>query len=61
MLRVGERDEAQGWALQQELAKIAGVIEAEVVAVEGIAYLKVDKSLIDFSQLDTFSKGNDNE
>jgi hypothetical protein len=61
MLKVGERDEAQGWALQQELAAIAGVVEAEVAAAEGIAYLKVDKALIDFTQLDTFSKGNDNE
>jgi MFS family permease len=61
MLKVGERDEAQGWALQQELAKIAGVIEAEVVAADGVAYLKVDKALVDFTELDTFSKGNDNE
>ena len=61
MLKVGERDEAQGWALQQELAAIAGVIEAEVAAAEGIAYLKVDKTLIDFSKLDAFSKMSDNE
>lgn len=59
MLRVGERDEAQGWALRGELAKIAGVVEVEVVAAEGVAYLKVDKTLVDFVQLDTFSKGND--
>ena len=61
MLKVGEREEASGWTLQQELAKIAGVVEVEVVAAEGIAYLKVDKTLVDFTQLDSFSKGNDNE
>ncbi len=61
MLRVGERDEAQAQTLREELGQIAGVVEVEVVAAEGIAYLKVDKTVVDFAKLDTFSKGNDNE
>ncbi len=59
IVRVGQMDEAQAWALQEELAKITGVAEVAVVAAEGIAYLKVDKTLTDFTELDAFSKGNE--
>jgi hypothetical protein len=61
MLNVGKSDEAQAWALQGELVKIEGVEEAEVVAAEGIAYLKVDKTLVNLSELDAFSKNHENE
>ncbi len=59
MLNVGPTDEAQAWELQVEIAKITGVAEAVVVAADGIAYLKVDKSLVDFDLLDAFSRGNE--
>lgn len=59
MLNVGSIDEAQAWELQAELAKITGVADAVVVAAEGVAHLKVDKSLVDFSLLDAFSKGSE--
>ncbi len=59
MLNVGPIDEAQAWELQVEIAKMAGVAEATVVAADGIAYLKVDKSLVDFDLLDAFSRGNE--
>jgi len=59
MLNIGPVDEAQAWELQAELAKIVGVAEADVVAADGIAYLKVDKGLVDFALLDAFSQGNE--
>jgi MFS family permease len=60
-LKVGKSDEAQAWVLQEELAQIKGVVEVEVVAAEGIAYLKVHKTLVNFAELDLFSKGHKNE
>ncbi len=59
MLNIGPVDEAQAWELQAELAKIVGVAEADVAAADGIAYLKVDKGLVDFAVLDAFSRGNE--
>ncbi len=59
MLNVGPIDEAQAWELQAELSKITGVAEAAVLAADGTAYLKVDKSLVDFAVLDAFSRGNE--
>ena len=38
-------------ALTRQLAALAGVAEAVVVAEEGVAYLKVDKQLFDESTL----------
>jgi MFS family permease len=58
-LNVGLMDDAQAWELQTELAKITGVAEAVVVAADGMAYLKVDKSLVDFALLNAFCKGNE--
>lgn len=57
-LNVGPIDDAQAWELQAELAKMAGVAEAVVVAADGKAYLKVDKGLVDFMRLDAFCQGN---
>jgi len=59
MLNVGPLDEAQAWELQAELARITGVADAAVVAAEGVAHLKVDKSLVDFAVLDAFSTASE--
>ena len=39
----------------QQLLKIAGVVEAQVMADDGIAYLKLDKKRADFAALHKFS------
>lgn len=48
-IRVNTPDEAA--ALSRQLASLAGVTEAVVVAEEGVAYLKVDKRLFDQASL----------
>ncbi len=59
ILKVGKMDDAQAWELQAELAKITGVSESTVVAADGIAYLKLDKTLVDLAALDAFSRGSE--
>ncbi len=59
MLNVGRMDEAHARVLQVELSGMTGVSEVLVVAGEGVAYLKVDKTLADFSQLSAFSQSNE--
>ena len=59
VLNVGPMDDAQAWELQAELAEITGVADVAVAAADGIVYLKVDKTLVDFAVLDAFSKGNE--
>ncbi len=55
LLRVGELDEARATALQAQLLGIKGVGEAAVVAADGIAYLKIDKSEIDMAEISALS------
>jgi MFS family permease len=59
MLNVGPLDEAQAWELQAELSSVTGVADAAVIAAEGVAHLKVDKSLVDFAVLDAFSTASE--
>lgn len=47
LLRVRPHDEAAAQTLTQRLSQIPGVAEAVVVAAEGMAYLKVDRSQLD--------------
>jgi MFS family permease len=54
LLKVGVMDEAQAAELRAELMAIEGVGDAAVVAEEGVAYMKVDPQVIDFSRLDEF-------
>ena len=37
--------------LSQELARVPGVLEATVVAEEGVAYVKIDRSRLDEERL----------
>ncbi|MES9843386.1 MAG: MFS transporter, partial [Candidatus Sedimenticola sp. 6PFRAG5] len=55
LIKVGKMDEAQAWELQAELRDIEGVGDASVVGEEGVAYLKVDAQVVDYSVLERFS------
>ncbi len=55
LLRVGKMDQAQAETLQARLLGIEGVGEAVVVAADGIAYLKLDKGVVDMEQIGAFS------
>jgi len=55
IIKVGEMDQSQAWELQQELLQQEGVAEVAVVAEEGMAYLKVDMQVVDYSALQRFS------
>ncbi len=55
LLRVGELDEAQAAVMQAQLLEINGVGDATVVATDGIAYLKIDKKVIDMAEMSAFS------
>jgi len=52
LLHVGKLDNEQAEALAARLHGVSGVIEAVVVADEGVAYLKIDKQTLDQSALD---------
>jgi len=55
LLNVGRLDEAQAQGLVTRLTRIRGVAEAVVIAEEGIAYLKVDRKILDEEALNAFS------
>lgn len=55
-LDVGDQDSAAASALVQELMAIKGVVEAVVIAEEGMAYLKVDHGDLDTAALQQYSK-----
>ncbi|PLY16998.1 MAG: MFS transporter [Sedimenticola sp.] len=56
VLRVGAMDEAQASELRAALLDIAGVADAAVDEVEGMAYLKIDPQVIDLTKLDQFAE-----
>ncbi len=55
LLRVGLVSEQEALAVAGRLAAVAGVAEAVVVAEEGVAYLKVDRRVLDPEALGEFS------
>ncbi len=55
LLNIGAVDEVQARDLSTRLTLVPGVAEAVVVAAEGVAYLKVDKQVLDFDALREFS------
>ncbi len=55
LLNVGPLDELEARRLTRRLGDIPGVAEAEVVAEDGVAYLKVDKDNLDQAALNGFS------
>jgi len=52
LLKLGELNQQHAQALAARLHAVPGVVEAVVVADEGVAYLKVDKQLLDQAALD---------
>jgi MFS family permease len=54
LLHVGPIDENQAQSLTEQLVAIPGVAEAVVVAEDGVAYLKVDRAVLDPSVLKHF-------
>jgi hypothetical protein len=52
---VGEVSEEEAHHLSQQLAAVAGVAEAVVIAEEGVAYLKVDQHILDEAALHELS------
>lgn len=59
MLNVGELDENEAIRMSEQIAQIAGVAEAIVLAHDGVAYLKVDKDLLDYRRLRQLVAGQD--
>ena len=51
-MRVGIMDELRAQQLAAQLSQVTGVAEVVVIAQEGIAYLKVDKKVLDQTALD---------
>ncbi len=58
LLNIGSVNEQEAKQLTQKLSNIIGVIEAVVIAEDGVAYLKVDKQSVDFAALEQFSVAN---
>lgn len=55
LLHVGALSPSEGEVLAQRLMRIRGVAEAVVIVEEGVAYLKVDKAILDAEALREFS------
>ncbi len=54
LLRVGKMDQAKAQETAKNLQAIAGVVEAVVIAKEGVAYLKVEQKGLDEAALEVF-------
>lgn len=55
LLNIGQVNEQQAKQLTQKLMNVKGVVEAVVIAEDGVAYLKIDKQTVDFEALEQFS------
>jgi MFS family permease len=55
LLNVGIRNESEIAGLTRQLAAVAGVAEVSVIATEGVAYLKVEKHVLDDEKLLSFA------
>jgi MFS family permease len=55
LLNIGTVNETQARDLSARLTQVPGVAEAVVIAAEGVAYLKIDKQVLDFDALREFS------
>lgn len=55
LLNVGDVDPVEAKLLSQKLAEVVGVAEAVVVVEDGVAYLKVNRAMLDESNLNPFS------
>lgn len=55
MLNVGELDPLRARDLTSRLRRIPGVEEAVVIVEDGVAYLKIDRAVLDMDRLEEFS------
>jgi MFS family permease len=55
LLKIGDLSSEEARQLEPKLAGVQGVAEVQVVAEDGIAYLKVDNATLDRNALDEFS------
>lgn len=55
LLNVGKLDNSQAAELANTLSQIEGVLDATVIAEDGIAYIKIDKQLLNEEDLDKYS------
>ena len=55
MLNVGEVTEEQAEKIIEELTQVVGVMDITVIAEEGVAYLKIDKQLVNMNELHRFA------
>ncbi|MCW8918006.1 MAG: MFS transporter [Gammaproteobacteria bacterium] len=55
LLRVGTQTAQSAASLEQELMAIPGVVEASVCTDDGVAYLKLDRQLVEMEALQRFS------
>jgi len=51
LLNVGNLDQSEADVMSEKISEIEGVAEAVVMADDGVAYLKVDKGVLDYSRL----------
>lgn len=58
LLNVGVRNESEIAGLSRDLSAVAGVVEVSVIAGEGVAYLKVEKHVLDDKKLLSFMAEN---
>ena len=55
LLNVGKVSEQEALDVIKSLSQVAGVVDVTVIAEDGIAYLKIDKKIIDMDALHKFS------
>lgn len=55
LLNVGEVTEKEAQEIIKNISKVVGVVDATVIAEEGVAYLKIDKQQVNMDELHQFA------
>ena len=55
IVNVGTQSKLSAQALAEELSRITGVVEATVIAEDGVAYLKIEREVLDMDSLKKYS------
>ena len=59
LLNVGEVTENEAQEIIKGLSQVAGVVDVTVIAEDGVAYLKIDKQIINMDELHEFAVAED--
>ena len=59
LLNVGEVTETEAQNIIKDLSQVVGVVDVTVIAEDGIAYLKIDKQIINMDELHRFAVAED--